>query len=198
MQPQNPNQFDFIVNPQQPQRRAIGGLGGGVTKKIIVFGGGLVLLLIIFVVVRGLLTPQSNVPLILNIVARQQELIFITSQENNTPALSLETQSTVVTTNLSLLSEQSELIKYLGTQGVKVGPKDTAVYSTVSTRALLKQAQQVSTYEPTLKDLLQGKLNAYQTAVAQTYDKTTGAKGRELLKNVYANAVLLDKQLAKK
>ncbi|MBC7546878.1 hypothetical protein H7171_04000 [Candidatus Saccharibacteria bacterium] len=198
MQPQNPNQFDFIINPQQPQRRSVKGFGGGMVKRIVVVGGGLVLLLIIFVVVKGLLTPTTNLPSIANLVARQQELIFITSQQNNTRDLSIETQSAVITTNLALQSEQKALLSYLSSQGFKVGPKDIGAYSTVSTTAKLKQAKEVSTYEPTLKEILQSRLDAYQTALAQTYDKTTGTIGRELLKNTYASSILLNKQLAKR
>lgn len=171
--------------------------GGGLLMRIIIIGGGLILLLVIFVVVKGLLSGGSNLPMIANIAARQQELIFITNAASTSQDLTTATKSAVLTTNLALISEQKDILAYLAKQGFKVTPNQLAAYSTSGTVAQLATAKQVSTYETTLKQILQTKLSAYQSALAQTYDKTTGEKGRALIKSTYAGSILLNKQLAK-
>jgi hypothetical protein len=189
------NPYDFIVNPSKPPKNNPIA-NGSMLSRILVVGGGLVILLILFVVVKSLLGgADAGTKNMIGVVQRQQEIVRITSTAGDKPGISSDNKNFVVTTKLSVSSAESDLKKYLASQGTKLKPKELALKKSAATDEQLKAADAASTYDPTLQQVMKTQLTLYEQDLQRAYQKTTGANGRALLKKQYADAGLLLKQL---
>jgi hypothetical protein len=59
----------------------------------------------------------------------------------------------------------------------------------------LTNSQTAGTYDQTFQGILQSQLNSYKKDLAHTYNANTGPNGRAMLKNLYAQASLLQSQV---
>src|SRR5436305_39167 len=119
MQPQQPGgppapNYDFIFNPPPQKRGPRLGLGGGnsvIMRVGMLLGGLLVLLIIISVIKSAFSGNKSSVASLNQVLQSQQELIHLTSQNNSAAlqTLSQADQNFAVTTQMSVVSEQSQL-----------------------------------------------------------------------------------------
>lgn len=193
--PNNPNDYAFIVNPQQaPKKKLLGGSSVAVRVGIVL--GGIFLLLITFVISRNLLTSgSSNKSALVAVVSEQKELVRLTSNMSlkGTP-LSGKTKNAAITTELSVGSARTELIKYMAKNGQKIDQKELLYSSSSLNDNQLKAAIASGNYDATASDVLKAQLVSYQTDLKTAYNKTSGSVGREILSRQYDAATLLLKQ----
>ena len=100
-----------------------------------------------------------------------------------------------LTTELSLTTAKSDLLKYLAQQKIKVNPKKIIYPGAAAIDAQLSASVAASTYDPTFNRVLKTQLTDYQQGLKLAFNKTKGTKGRELLSKQYAGSVLLLSQL---
>ena len=205
MQPQQPNYgpsqpganpYDFIVNPGAvPSRSRLPG-GNSVISRLLIVVGGIFILLIIFMVVKNLvLVDSTNAPLLISAANQQQELIHLSGKAILEPTLEATTKNFALTTQLTLVSQQQQLLVYLQNQGHKITPKQLVAQVSLATDQQLAASVAASTYDSTFRQIMQTKLTSYKQTLQQAYTKTSGSAGRALINKDYASSQLLLQQL---
>ncbi|MDB5170929.1 MAG: hypothetical protein JWO35_623 [Candidatus Saccharibacteria bacterium] len=190
-----PNDYAFITNPDKPVRKqSLPGSNSPVIRALVV-SGGLLILIILFVIVKGLLSGGSALPAYESIAQDQQSMIHLATNATQEKTLSGTNQNFAITAQLSLTSDQSSIISYLATNGTKVDAKKLGIKVSPVLDKQLTDAAAASNYDRTFAQIMKTKLTNYEQALQQTYTKTKGPKGRELLSNQYKSAQLLVQQL---
>jgi len=205
MQPQQPNYgppgpgptpYDFIVNPDAAPRRSRLPGGNSVISRLLLVLGGIAILLIIFIVGKNmLLVDSSNTPLLIDAVSQQQELIHLSGKAVQEPSLEATTKNFALTTQLTLISQQRQLLAYLQTQGRKIAPKQLSNQVSLATDQQLAASVAASTYDATFRQIMLTKLSAYKQTLQQAFTKTSGSAGSALVNKDYDSAQLLLQQL---
>lgn len=195
-QPQPHSDYSFITNPEKPYggSRSLPGSGSPVVRALIVMGG-LLLLIILFNVGKGILSGGSNKPLFLATVQDQQAMIHLTTKAYNEPSITSTNKNFAITAELGLTSDQNSTATYLRKNGFKLSAKEVNLKLSLSLDTQLTDAVAASNYNAVFAQVMKTKLLNYDQALQQTYGKTSGAKGRALLKSEHNNAQLLLKQL---
>lgn len=202
MYPQTPNEtpppannYDFITNPAPVPKRSVVN-GSSTLARVVVVLVGLLVLIILFVGAKNILSADGGSSVALAKVANRQQTIIIRTTEalDGTQALSSNSAAVVVTTQVSLTSAQSQLLAYLKTQNQKVTKNQLIDPGASAITAQLTAATTAGTYDATLQQVLKNLLLDYQSTLKQAYEKTSSARGRELLQKDYDGATLLLKQ----
>jgi hypothetical protein len=195
-QPEAPRQaYDFILSPEQPRRHFNLPGGGNKATRVALVAGALLVVLILFSIIRGLFSGGMDPAPYLSVAQDQQELIHLAQAATSQRDLSIVNKNYVYTARLSLASAQSGLLTYLNGQGHKVSPKTLNLKISAASDSRLASAQTAGTYNQTYHDVVESKLKTYLSDLNRAYDTSTGKKGRALLKDDYAQAQLLLKQL---
>jgi hypothetical protein len=188
--------YGFIMEPPKPPKPPLFTFGGGSKNtRIILVVAGIFILLILFVGFKNLLAgSNSSTPSLVTVAQDQQELAHL-AQDGTTNATASNLKNFAYTTQLSLKSEQSDLVAYLKKNGHKTGTKELNLKVSKALDAQLAAALTTSTYDATFKQTMQTKLTSYQQTLKQAYAQTKGPKGRALLNDDYKASELLLKQL---
>jgi hypothetical protein len=190
--PAGPNpDYGFIMSPEAtPPKRKLPG-ANSLLAKIVIVAGALILLLIIFSVVRGLLKGSNNFPEYTSLAQDQQSMVHITTDAANQTSISTTNKNFAVTAQTSLSSDQTQILKYLAQNKVKVKQKTLNQKIDPAVDKQLDDAVATNSYDSTFKQVMQAKLTAYTQKLKSTYNHTKGKHGRQLLSQEYANAQLL-------
>ncbi len=192
----SPTPYDFIVNPGAAPRRSRLPGGNSVVSRLLLVLGGLLLLFIIFIVGKNLLLVDStNTPQLIEAASQQQELIHLSGKAVLEPTLETTTKNFALTTQLTLTSQQRQLLVYLKDQGHKVAPKQLDSQVSLATDQQLTAAASSSTYDATFRQIMLTKLTTYKQTLQQAATKTSGPAGLALLNKDYTSAQLLLLQL---
>ena len=194
--PNNPKDYDFIVNPQQAQKRNLLG-GSSVAVRIGIVLGAAFLILITFVIIRNVLSSGgSNQTALIAVVSEQKELVRLSTEvlQQGAP-VSGKTKNSIITTQVSVASAQSELIKYMAKNGQKVELKKVIHPGKAANDDQLKAALASGTYDLTVSDVLKTQLTSYQADLKTAFNKTSGTVGKDILNRQYKASELLLKQL---
>ncbi|MEK7594181.1 MAG: hypothetical protein AAB436_00900 [Patescibacteria group bacterium] len=188
--------YDFIMSPEKPNRKFnLPGANSSIFVRIALFGGGLVALLVIFSLVKGLVTKQPDLASFVTIAQDQQALIHLINNAEDQKDLTSANQNFVATSSLTLPSNQSQIVSYLAKNGHKIESKTLVLRISQSTDAQLEAAAAAATYNQTFRDIISTKLDAYSSDLKQTYDQTSGTKGKAILSDLYDQTDLLKQQL---
>lgn len=189
------NPYDFILNPEKPQKKPtvpLAGAGNSMMQRIAIAGGGLVILIIVAVVGMSLLTSGSKekTASLLSIAQYQTELVRVAT-DASTKATSISAQNLAQDIQASVLSDNNELLAYMKNNGQKVDPKQLTLKRSKSTDTTLTTAKENNTYDIAFKEIIQSDLGSYMTALKKAYDANPGPKGKTLLSEQYDSAELL-------
>jgi hypothetical protein len=188
------NPYEFIVNPNTPQKH--GGLTGvSFGKQLAVLVGGAIVLLVVAAMVLSALKPKGIGPDMVAIAQRQEEIVRIATAAAQ-QASSQDTKNFVITTQLSLSSQQQQVIGYLTTNSIKTNAKLLGIDHTKQTDTLLADAANAGTYDSVVVTTLNDQLKTYEGQLQTTYKKATGKTSKKILQNSYTAAVSLQKQAA--
>lgn len=191
----NPD-YGFIMEPPKPPRAPLFNFGGSSqTSRIVLAVAILFVLLILFVGLKNILAGSNkSIPSLVTVAQDQQELIHL-AQSGTQNATSGNLKNFAYTAQLSLQSEQKDLVQYLKNNGHKTSPKQLNLKISKTLDNQLSAALTTSSYDSTFKQAMQDKLTSYQQALKQAFALTQGPKGRALLNDDYDATGLLIKQL---
>jgi hypothetical protein len=191
--------YGFITDPEAVPKKQFSPPGAGsLISRVAYVAGGLLILLIVFSFVKGLLSGGSNLTPFLSVAQDQQEIVHLTTnaaQQNQQTALSVTTQNFIATAQLSIASNQTDLISYLAKNGDKIKPKSLGLKLSAATDAQLTTAAANTTYDSTFQSIMNNQLDRYMNDLKQTFAQTKGKNGRTLLSSQYNQAQLLKNQL---
>ncbi len=186
------SQYDFITNPEPPKSSFMSGQNKIVKAGL--FLGLLLLLLIAFIFVKNLLSGGGNTQELKNVVFAQTEIVHISQNALAQPTLSVDVTNATVTTKSSVTSSRSDLIGYMSANGKKVKAKELNLSIDTAADQQLTSSLSNASYNETFKTVMKEKLAKYKSALSLAYDKTKGKQGKKMLKDDYAQAVLLETQ----
>jgi len=110
-------------------------------------------------------------------------------------ASSQATLNSAFTIQLSVSSEEQQLLSYLAKNNVKVSGKTLALRKNAQTDKQLTSAAESSTYDSEFTSIMQTQLTAYQKSIESVLATHPGPTGQQLLKNSDQSATLLLTQL---
>lgn len=202
MQPQQPynNPYDFIVNPEKPQRRpALNLNGSNMAMRIGLIAGLLVVIMIVIVVVSSLFSSSgSNVVNMTSVAQDQVELIRVTTEATQDQSNDISQTTTRYFADnclLSVSSEHQQLMSFLTSHGVKLSTAQLALKQSSRTDAALQAAAASSTYDTAFLTAMQGDMGMYVSDIKVAYKASTNPQEKQLLSTEYKDAALLDQQL---
>ncbi len=172
------------MNPQAAPKRGFrlpGVKDPFITKLILILAGVAVGVVIIGVLISNFF-GRSNVDTaaLTGVAQAQQELVRVAQK-----GVAQGTQSTVrnfaITVQLSVRTNQLQLIDYLKDQKVKLSTKTLNLKKSATTDTALTTALQTSTFDSTFAQQMQDSLVAYTTELEQVSSAATGTKEKKLL-----------------
>jgi hypothetical protein len=200
MEPNQPqlghNPYDFIINPQKPVQHPLGikipGVGGGAFgSKLVVIIGGAVILMIIFGIAAAVLGGGgNNVTQLVGIAETQAGIVNVAtfgySEVSQTSTLNL-----AVDTQLTVQSQQIQMVKYITSEGTKVSAKELLSKVLKSTQLQLTAAQQNSTVDPVFAQIMQNDLQSYSSELKTAYNTSKSSSAKSILATDYNQVQML-------
>ena len=192
---QNPHSpYEFIMNPQQQKRRlALPGVRDPFISKLIL----IVMCVVAVVIVGGVIVSSFlgksgvNVVALTGVAQTQQELVRV-AQQGVAQGTQPVTRNFAISVQISIQSEQLQLLSYLKGQGHKLSTKTLSLKKSTTTDTQLTNALQTSTFDSTFVQLMQNSLVSYNTELEQVLGSATGVNEKKILNadSSYANALL--------
>ncbi len=194
------NPYDLILNPPKPNtKHPLGGLprvgGGRFGAQIFVLIGGAIGLMIVIAIVTSALTGNNlNKTDLINLAAEQIEIIRVSQlgdgavQQGNNQQLAINTQLTVKTDSVALLS-------FLASSGITASTKQLSSDMNAQTTLQLQNAQSNSTSDTVFAQLMQSELSTYAGNLKKDYTEAKSSSLKSLLNNDYIQAELLLKEV---
>jgi hypothetical protein len=189
--------YDFFMSSQQPPQKKfpLPGSNSSLPIRIGLVAGGLIVLLIVFNIVKGLLAGPSNFPYYMSVIQDQQEITHLSSLALQQEDLSTSHKNFAATSQVSVKSAQSDLVKLLIANKKKVDDKQANLKVSTTTDARLETALASGTYNTIFNEVMQEQLATYKKDLNTVYNKTQSQSNRRLLKSQYDQADLLIIQL---
>jgi hypothetical protein len=187
------NPYEFIVSPNNGKHGMYGGGGFVFNKQMLIIVGGLVTLLLVLGSAFVLFKPKSNLPGLVAVAQRQQEIIRISSDA--TKKTSTQDASNFVTgTQLAMITSQQKMLTYLAAHDIKPKPKTLALDADPKTDALLVSAASANNYDTTVVQVLRDELVTYEKLLQTSYKEAKTNTAKQALKDCFGTADALVKQ----
>lgn len=188
------NPYEFIINPNTPKKRPLLPGNNSFFVKLGLFLAGFVLLLVVLGVILSAVFSRNDVkPELIETAQMQQEILRIAS--NDSSADHQASKDVAASIQLTVLSDQQSLLKYLAGRGTKVNVKTLALGKDSKADQLLESAKATNTYDTAYLQTLATDLAAYQAKLQAIYEKTSSKTLKASLTQYFKNAVLLSEQV---
>ena len=185
-------QYDFIMNPNNQQKKGkLGFPSGNSTKqRLFIVLGGIGALIVVGIIIMMVFSGGPSSKDNLTLLAQQQnEIIRISDAAKNEKAIrNAATKNAATTIGLVIQSEQQQTIALLAK---KPSTKTLGLKKSAKTDAVLLAATQNNTYDETLLNTLQTKLVEYQNQLKTTFDSSKSTKEKDVLNNAYKSTGIL-------
>ncbi|HUD10468.1 MAG TPA: hypothetical protein VMR28_02225 [Candidatus Saccharimonadales bacterium] len=189
---QQQSPYEFITADAPKPSRSLNILGSSSKKqRIMIVLGGAVLLIIIAIVFASILNKKpSSVGLVS--LAQQQNEMITTATSAGSQATQQVTQNLTTTIQLSLITDQNQLLAFMKSANMKkISSKQLAAgTSTVATQDLAN-AQAASNFDAVYIQITQKQLTTYAETLKQVFASTNVISERQLLNTQYQAARLL-------
>lgn len=191
----NSGQFDFIMNPQTPPKKSF--LPSNPKIKMLVIGLGIITIVVILlaVILSIFSSGDSSTETLVKISQQQNEIIRI-SNDGKTKAGGEKAKKLATMTNMTVTTDQSNLLNYLSKQKRKVKPKELKLLTDAKADKELVAASSNGRYDEVFTQIIIEKLNEYQKSLQGTFNNV-GPKGKEVIKQSYDNTTLIIKDNSK-
>lgn len=191
---QQPQNYDFIVNPSTPPKPSFLA-DASIAKRIILVGGIIIVLFILFSIIKGFISGPSDADLYLPIVQDQQQIISIAADASKQTSLSTKSTNSVLTVQAGMTTDQAATLTYMRSNGRKVKPKELVAKNSTTITQQLTASTEAGTIDQTYQSVMLQQLQTYSQHLQRVYKQTNGKRGHALLDNNYKSAQLLTKQL---
>lgn len=188
------NPYDFIINPNTPKKRSLVPGNNSFLTKLAIFLVGFVLLLVVLGVILSAVFSGNDVkPQLIETAQAQQEILRIAS--NNAATNRQSSKDVAASIQLTITTDQQNLLKYLAARGSKLNAKTLALGQDAKAGQLLESAKATNTYDAMYLQILSEDLASYRAQLQAIYKKTTNKTLKTDLTRYFTNAVLLSDQV---
>ena len=186
------------MNPQKTKRRGLrlpGVSDPFISKLILIVVAVVIGVIVIGVLVSSLFGKSSiNANDLIGVAQSQQELVRV-AQQGVANGTQMVTRNFATNVELSIQTEQFQLLTYLKGQGYKLSTKTLSLKKSSTTDKQLTNAIQTSTFDSVFVQLMQNSLVSYNTEVEQTAGNATGSNEKKILSGELAVANMLLQQV---
>lgn len=183
--PNGNNPYEFITAGGPVGKNTVLG-GGGQKKRIIIVSIAAVLLLIVSLIVFSILSSGGgNVKADYQKLVQQQAELIRISEIGVSKARQTETKNLAITTQLTLSSDQAELLKIAKKAKAKTDAKSLVLGKDTKTDALLTTADQTNQFDQTFIKTLLAQLKDYQDNLKKVYDASSSKSTKDTLSKDY-------------
>lgn len=185
-----PNPYDFIMNPQEPQKQSLFNFSG--KKSIfILLGGGIFVIIIIFMLFSLLFGGSgANGEKLLEIAQTQTEIIRLTEDARN-KARSSTTQNLANTVNMSVTTSKNDLLPIVKKNGGKTDAKLLVLKKSSKADAQLAAALQSNQYDSVFITIITAQLQEYQKQLKDMYPVLSKPADKQVIKTAYDGTTLI-------
>jgi predicted outer membrane protein len=197
MQPQQPANYDFIMNPGTPPRKSMFGGGSSLAMRVLMVVGGVFVLMIIAAVLLQVIGgggAKFNKGAMLSVVQDQAEIVRL-GDRGVKDSTSQAIKNFAITTSLSIKTEQAVLLKYLAENGYKPNDKTLVFKQSAATDTQLDEAKSSSTFDTAYAGIMKQSLEAYKQDLTTAYNSAKSDSTKSVLKVRYSAADTLLVQL---
>jgi len=188
----NPNQYDFIMNHQQP-KRSLFSFGGGLQQKLILATVGLLILLVVIIAASSLFGGNGDTKDRLLNIARQQSQIISAAEIGADKATGTDAKSLAGSVLLSVTTDRNDTLELIKKGGDKVASKDYERKLDTESSEKLTTAEQNGTFDTIFTSMLHEMLQEYQADLETAYNSAAGEQTKATLASAYDGAGLLVK-----
>lgn len=197
MYPQSNNPYEFIMNPQQPQKKRLPGLpsmGGNsfIKRLVLIVGGGIGLLVVMAIFSSVFLSSKVNIDDLVGLTQTQTELHRVALQV--TAESDQAVRNAAANTLTTAASHKQTLLTFLAEHGREVSEQELKLKANADTDARLSAAKQTGAFDSTLIQTMRSQLSTYASSIKAAYDASGDAAQRKMLSDHYADVQLLLKQ----
>lgn len=151
---------------------------------------GLIGAIVLIILISTLLGNNTSAGGLITIAQEQNELIRVSTEATGNASLQ-GTQNLIANIELSITTEQQDLLAYLKSIGKEPSQSTLALTKNSATDSALTTAQTNGNYDSTFMTIIRGELRAYSIALKQTFASTTNTAQRQLINNDYKAANIL-------
>lgn len=190
------SQFDFIMNPQQPQKKSL--IPGGPKTRMVIVGLiiATVVIILLAVVLSMFNSGDSTTEALVKIAQQQNEIIRI-ADDGTKKAGSTEAKKLATMSYMTIKTDQNNLISYLAKQKRKVKAKELGLLVDKKTDSSLATASSNGRYDEIFTQIIIEQLKNYQSSL-QNASTNVGKNGKEILAKSYENVNLIIKDNSNK
>lgn len=189
------NPYEFILNPAKPPRPKRFGFGNNMAVTIAMIVGGALLIMILLTIVTNLLTPEKvGEKELLGLAQSQTELARI-SEEAVGDSTQQVTKNLATTVQYTMLTQQQQTIKVLGSIGVEVDEEVLALKQNGDTDQRFKNAQSTSTFDATYTAIIEKELNNYAGTLKHLTTQNMSQQERSRVSDYYKQTQQLISQI---
>jgi len=180
--------YDFIFNPNQPNKKSLLPGGGSKKGRIIVVAVGAAILLTLIIVIAGLVNNagKADTASLISAAKQQQELIRI-AKVGQDKAKTQAAKNIAVTTLLALESEQDDMQTAITAAGLNAKKVLVASPNTKTDQALTS-AEQNNRFDEEFLSIMTTSLISYQKSVKEAYDGATSKQLKAALTTQFESA----------
>ena len=192
-----PDQFDFILNPSKNKPRVITS-GGSQKQRLIQVGAGAAVVLLVLIIIMAIFSGSggSSLTNLYKIAAAQQDLMAI-AVDAKTNSQSTTTLNNAATINGVMTSENKQTLAAIAKLGQKSPAKNIKIYQSSKNLPKLAQALNSGTYDTAFNSLVTLRLSEYQSLIQTTYTATKSTSTKKLLSTFYDDEKLLAANIPK-
>lgn len=191
----SPQDYEFILNAQKPNRHSYRSSGGGKKFWFLMIGLVVVLAIIGLVAIFGRSSGGSDYSLLTKTAQDQTEIVRVANLVIAQNGISQSTDNLATNVALTVNSDLTQLKQYLSKNHHGLSDKQLTAGKNSQTDTALGAANTSGNLDSTYNQTLKDQLNTYQTDLRNAYKATTGPNGQKVLSNAYDNVQLLIKQL---
>jgi hypothetical protein len=131
----------------------------------------------------------------IKIAQNQQQLIVLSDNALKVNSLSVDNRNFAITTLVSIRSDQSRILRYLGKQKIKLKPAVLNKYIDTNANKQLIASIPNDGYNQLFYQVTKEKMQNYQNSLIGIYKITKNKSAKEVLSKDYDSAELLKKML---
>ncbi len=186
------NPYGFIMDTEhQPKKKLQVNSNSFKARLLLVLGIG-VFIIVGAIIVSSIITGQreKNAVLLTSLTAEQQEIARVADlgfKDAKDPAV----KAYAGIAKLSIITQQAQLVAYLGTKNVALGPVDLNNKLNKTTDADFMAAKANNQFDEVFTDTLKKSLNTYQVNLKTSYDGASNEISKKLLSDSFTSTSYL-------
>lgn len=194
--PANNDPYNFIMQPDTKKKNGLKLGGGNLPVTIGIIVGGAAILMIFVILIANLIggSGSSSKSNLISLAQTQNEIVRVSGKAESAAKIRA-VRNLAVTIDMSLTSQQQQVIGVLTKNGVKLDKQDLQLKQNGQTDQRLTSASSTNTFDKEYAKIMQEALGNYVTSLRQINTTSKSNTERQLTKEYITQTELLIAQI---